>query len=221
MHAKNITISIAHEETIFRRGLLITLKKSSGITIIGEAANAAEVSKIVAEKMPDIILTDLHVYETDMLVLIANLSKQYLKTRFIILTQQQDETSIFNSIEAGTWGYLLKNVSDDELHTAIEEVYNGNMYYSKKISNKVFKLIAANGYDKAIGKIQEFSAYEQKIIQCICNEMSSKEIGKELCISDRTVEGYRCQLMKKMGVKTPIAVVKYAIKHRLFRIDPP
>jgi DNA-binding NarL/FixJ family response regulator len=121
-------------------------------------------------------------------------------------------------LEAGISGYLLKGVSANELYTAIREVQNGNTYYCKEISNNIFKSISAKGQNGLKKQQPLFTQIEEKIIQAICLEMTSKQISEILFVSPRTVEGHRYNIMKKMGVRTNIGVVLYAIKRGVYKI---
>jgi DNA-binding NarL/FixJ family response regulator len=205
--------------TIFLKRLKLILKEYSQFNIIGEAANSNELHQLVKDKHPDIILTDLKMKGSDIVATIRKITKHNPATNIIVLSNQQEESLIVNVIEAGASGYILKDVTDEELYTAIDEVKKGNTYYCKRISDKLLRLIAGKRYNKAVKQKPLFTKVEEEVIQCICSELTSKEIGENLCLSIRTVEGHRLNIARKLGVKSSVGIAVAAIKQGIYKID--
>jgi DNA-binding NarL/FixJ family response regulator len=216
---EKITIALADDDNIFKIGLKLILKERCQFNIIGEVANSTQLHQLTVDKHPDIILTDVKMTGSDIIATIRKISMQNPSTNIIVLSNHQEDSLIVNVIEAGARGYLLKDVSDEELYTAIGEVKKGNTYYCKRIADKVFGLIAGKKYSKAVKQKPVFSKTENEIIHCICSENTSKEISEKLSLSIRTVEGHRLNIARKLGVKTSVGVAIAAIKQGIYKID--
>jgi len=122
-------------------------------------------------------------------------------------------------LEAGAKGYLLKNAAKHEIIDAIKTVFNNGTYYCHHTSNRLAQMIASsrfNPYRKT--KTPNFNDKEIEIIQKICEELSSREIGDQLHLSMRTIEGYREKIQEKMKVKNTAGIVVYAIKKGIYKI---
>jgi DNA-binding NarL/FixJ family response regulator len=214
---EKITVALVNDDDFFRRGLKSVLKKFADIEIIGEATNPAQVDQLVVDKHPGIILIDVNMNGCDGIATVRKILKEHLDTNIIAFSHDKEESHALNILEAGIAGYLLKDVSANELYHAIEEVKNGNTYYCKQISNKIFKSISCNG--NGLKRQQPvFTDVEQKIIQSICLEETSKEISAKLCLSIRTIEGHRHHIIRKMGVKSSVGIALYAIQRGMFKI---
>jgi DNA-binding NarL/FixJ family response regulator len=211
-----ITLVIADDENIFKKGLKLSLKK---FPRIGEASDSTQLRQLVAEKHPDIILADVEMNGADIVAEIRKIVRQTPSSNIIVLSHQQEDSLIVNVLEAGACGYLLKDVSDCELYTAIQEVQNGSRYYCKKISDKVMKFVTTKGYNRAAKRKPLFTETEKQIIEFICKEKTSKEISNELYLSMRTVEGHRLNIGKKIGAKSSVGIALYAIKNGLHKIQ--
>lgn len=214
-----ISLALADEENIFKKGLKMILKKFPKVSVVGEASDSAQLRQLVLDKQPDIILTDVHMNGSDIVAAIRKIVKQNPSTQVIVLSNHQEDSLIVNVLEAGACGYLLKDVSADELYIAIQEVQKGNRYYSKKISDKIMKLVAGKKYNRAVKQKPAFTETEKEIIAGICQEKTSKEIADLLCLSIRTVEGYRISITRKMRVRGSVGIAVFAIKHGLYKLE--
>jgi DNA-binding NarL/FixJ family response regulator len=212
-----ITVALVNDDDFFKKGLKSVLKKFAQIEIIGEATNPTQLEKLVSEKQPNIILIDVNMSGCDGIATVRNILKVHTNTNIIAFSHDKEESQALKTLEAGIVGYLLKDVSANELYHAIDEVKNGNTYYCKEISNKIFKSISSKG--NGLPRQQPlFTDVEQKIIQSICLEETSKEICDKLCLSIRTIEGHRHHIIRKMGVKSSVGIALYAIRHGMFKI---
>ena len=146
------------------------------------------------------------------------ISALYPQIGIIGLSMFDEDDLIIDMLEAGAKGYLLKNSDKTEIVEAIAAVYNDNPYYCKNTSRKLTQMIARSKFNPYTHKNKiEFSEREKEIIELICREYTNKEIGEQLFISTRTVEGHRLKILEKMDVKNTVGLVVYAIKHNLYK----
>lgn len=214
-----IRLVIADDHEIYRDGLKIMLRKQSDIEVIGEASNGKELVELTRKLEPDIILTDIVMPVMDGIDATRRLSQMYPAINIIALSMFDQDNLIIDMLEAGAKGYLLKNADKGEIIEAIKSIFKNVPYYCRSTSVKLARMIGQSKFNpyKKIEK-PSFSEKEVKIIQYICQEFTNKEIGRELYLSDRTVEGYRVKILGKMNVKSTAGIVIYAIKNGIYKL---
>lgn len=215
----NIKVVIADDHEIFRDGFKLMLSKTPSIQFAGEAENGRELVKLVETSNPDVVITDIKMPIVDGIEATRMILEKFPHVAIIGLSMFDEEDLILEMLDAGALGYLIKNVDKDEVAEAILTVYNGDHYYCRTTSHKLAHMIARSK-TFSMGKKEkiEFSEKEIEIIQLICKELTNKEIADQVCLSVRTVEGYRQKIQERMQVKNTVGLVVYAIKHGLF--DP-
>jgi DNA-binding NarL/FixJ family response regulator len=216
--AADIRLIIADDHEIFRDGFKLMLSKFPEIMLVGEAANGRELLELTEKLNPDVILTDIKMPVMDGIEATKKIVELYPEKGIIGLSMYDDDELIIEMLEAGAKGYLIKNAGKDQIIEAIKTVYNDEPYYCRTTSNKLTQMIAKSRFNpyKKTAKA-EFSEREKEIIACICDEMTNKEIGDNLFISVRTVEGHRLKILEKMNVKNTVGLVVYAIKNGIVK----
>lgn len=215
-----IKVVIADDHELFRDGLNLMLGSVEGIHLAGQAADGKELVKLVEEVQPDVVITDIKMPNMDGPEATRYIADKHPVIKVIALSMFDDEELILEMLEAGATGYLLKNADKAEVIEAIHSVYGNTPYYCKSTSGKLVKLIAysKNNIQKQ-KKEAEFSDREKEIIRLICREYTNKQIGEELFLSTRTVEGYRMKILEKMGAKNIVGIVIEAIRLGIYNPD--
>lgn len=215
-----ISIVIADDHAIFRDGFEAMLKKEPWVHLIGQACNGKELIKLVEEKAPQIVITDVQMPEMDGIEATRILKKNFPEVAVIALSMFGNESVIIDMFEAGARGYLLKNTSKEEVLYAIKMVKDKGMYYCTTTSNKLVRLMArSNLHPYKKSNAPQFTEREIEIIRWMCQEMCSKEIAAQMNINHRSVESARERILEKIGAKNGIGIVLYAIRHGIFSID--
>lgn len=208
-----ISLAIADDHEIFRKGLRIILNELDQVKVMGEAQNGNELLEILKHHAIDLILMDIRMPVMDGIEATRKIVEKYPQTRVIALTMFE-EISYFNQmIEAGADGFLLKKTNKDELELAITTVMNGENYFSEEFINKV------NRTQRPGAKLIDIDLTdrEQEVLELICKGMSNAEISKYLGVSARTVDGHRAHLLEKTGAKNSPHLVMFAIKNGLIK----
>ncbi|TDO29375.1 response regulator [Sediminibacterium goheungense] len=215
MNHKIIKLLIADDHLIFRKGFKKILEDVNSLNIIGEASNGSELLTLAQQLKPDVILVDVSMPVMDGVMAVKELCKRQVTKRIIALSVFSQETHIMEMLEAGALGYLTKGVGKKEILEAIEAVYENRPYFCKESGKQVLDLIEKyqSGYRN---HLIVFSEREKDIIRLICDGFSSKEVAHMLYISQRTVEGHRTRIMKKMRVKSIAGLVTYACEKGLY-----
>ncbi|MDH7462195.1 response regulator transcription factor [Chitinophagaceae bacterium 26-R-25] len=211
-----IKLVIADDHEIFRDGLALMLGKQPNIELAAQAEDGNELVDIVKKHEPDVILTDIKMPRLDGIAATQEILKLYPAAKIIALSMFDEESLIVDMLEAGAKGYLLKNADKQEILDAITEVYNDKVFYCRHTSARLASLIVKSKFNPH--KKQQLPAFtdrEKEIIKLICKQLTAQEIGENLFLSKRTVEGYRIKILEKMNVKNTAGVVVYALKNNL------
>lgn len=204
-----INLAIADDHEIFREGLCMFINKIPDFDLLGEARNGVEILTLLRRKPIDVVLMDIKMPEMNGVEATRKIRKDYPDTKVIALSMYDDEQSILSMYEAGVSGYLLKNTNIIQFETAVRTVYNCGNYFS---NDATLKLIQNAAKGKNSSGAENFNDREIEIIKMLCEQKSSKEIADKICLSIRTVEGYRMKIMKKINAKNHSGIVLYAIK---------
>jgi DNA-binding NarL/FixJ family response regulator len=213
---KNISLVIADDHEIFLDGLALMINKQENMTLVGQAFNGRELIQLVTDKKPDIVLTDIKMPFLDGIGACRLMLQQNPQLKIIALSMYDEEDLIVEMLEAGAKGYLLKNADKREILEAIHTVNDGNIFYCKHTSTRLASLIVKSKFDPHKKKSGDlFTERERQIIRLICQQNTAQEIGEQLFLSKRTVEGYRTRILEKMEVKNTAGVVVFALKHNM------
>ncbi len=209
-----IKIAIADDYKIYRDGLKVGLSADDNLEIISEADNGEDLLKLLEVNLPDVIIMDLKMPIMDGMEATKQVRKKYPSIKVLVVTMYEDDKFIIHLMENGANGYLLKNAEPDEIRRAIYSVHE-NGYYFNDIVNKALlkKLVLKNNLKPSFNQNIDLTEREQEVLKHICEEKTAAEIGKEIFLSPRSVEGIRQRLIEKIGVRNTAGLVMFAVKH--------
>jgi two-component system response regulator NreC len=215
-----IRLVLADDHEIFRDGLKLMLAKFNNIKLEGDATNGRELIKLVDEIKPDIVITDIKMPLMDGVEATKYITQHHKEIGVIALSMFDEISLIVEMLEAGASGYLVKDCDKAEIKDAIEKVHNKEQYYCRHTGNKLMQVMARNAkrHDKK-NTVLSLSDKEKEIVQLICKQNTTKEIGEQLFMSPRTVEGYRLKILEKLEAKNTAGIVIAAIKQGLYIPD--
>lgn len=206
-----ISIIIADDHVIFRKGLRTVLNEIPFVKVIAEASNGNELLRIMKTKATDIILMDIRMPGMDGVEATKKVLEKYPNTSVICLTMHE-EISYFNKvINVGAKGFLLKKTNKEQLENAIKTVYNGGNYYDEEF---VIAPVQTIQHTKTNIKLSD---REKEVLEYICKGYSNAEIAKALNLSQRTIDGHKAHLFDKTGAKNSPNLVMYAVKNGLVK----
>jgi DNA-binding NarL/FixJ family response regulator len=211
---QNIRIIIADDHELMRKSLPILLKKQDEIEIVDDAENGKELIEKVREHKPDVVVTDIQMPIMDGIKATRKIKEEFPDVKVLALTMFNEDHLIVDMLEAGAKGYLLKNTTTLELTEAIKAVYNGGTHFCNSTSEKLKNMIVQSKFNpyKQKAKI-ELTAREIEVMRLMCQQMKNTDIADKMCISVRTVEGYREKIFEKTGSKTLAGITIFAIKN--------
>lgn len=207
-----IKVAIVDDHKMFRDGVSSILNEVSHIDVIWNASDRQETYNCIAQVLPDIILMDISLGSESGLNLTKDLLLRYPKLKVLVLSMHQEENYVIKAMEVGALGYILKDAGREEMISALEIVYKGDIYYSKFVSNILIKHLTNGTKPKTSTQETSLTKREKEILKLIAEEYSNPEIAEELFISIRTVDTHRRNLLDKLGAKNTAGLVKHALK---------
>ncbi len=202
-----IKLILVDDHPLFREGISARLSMHQGIDIISEAENGRQLLEQLTTCSPDIVMMDINMPDINGMDALEMVKEKYPSIKVIMLSMHDDKEYILNVIRAGAEGYLLKDISGEEMISAIIKVYEG----SKCFSNEIAEILAQDTNQKN----DVLTTREQLVLRLISHGYNNKKIAVELDISVRTVETHKRNIKQKLMINTTSGLVRYAIEHRL------
>ncbi len=209
-------IVIAEDQKILREGLKSLLSSSNDFEVVGEAEDGLNAVRCVEKYTPELLLLDLSMPKMSGISVIKEIKSQSTETKILVLTVHESEEYILEVFKSGADGYCLKDASHSELLVAIKSVLSGKRYISPGISGKVLEgYLGDRETLKSSSSWDSLTQREREILKLVGEGYKNKEIADYLCISAKTVEKHRSNIMEKLDLHTASALTAYAIKKGL------
>lgn len=209
-------ILIVEDHALLRAGLRALLLQDQNIEIVGEAVNGREAVQAVGLFAPHLVLMDLSMPGMNGIEAIMDIKRRYPGTRVLVLTIHKTDEYIHESLRAGADGYILKDATHDELRIAVRSVLNGKTYLSPDISSKVISGYLGVGNTPAGASPWDTLTHrEREVLKMVAEGHPNKYIADYYCLSVKTVEKHRSNLMKKLDLHNAAMLTAYAIEKGL------
>jgi len=211
----NYRVVLADDHVIFRQGMKRLIDEMPDIEVSGEAGNGLELMKLMDEQRPDMVILDISMPKLDGIEATRKVMKRYPKIKILILTMHKRIEYMYRVFSLGAHGYLLKEDSDMELHSAVKTIRDGGRYVTHHLAGELAgHLSLIQQKKKSLISVELLTKREKEIFELIAAGESSKNIADLLFISKRTVEGHRANIMQKLKVKNVADLVRYAVHKR-------
>ena len=197
---------------------MMLLESFEEVGHVEDAENGKEALEKLSENHFDLILLDLEMPTMDGWEASKKITAKHPEVKIIMISMHDSLQIISDLIEIGVHSYLLKNAEPDEVHKAIVSVVNNDFYYNQLVSKALHKKVQKDGLDKGVARRADISPREIEILQLICQELTMKEIGEKLFLSEQTVHTHRKNLMKKTKAKNAVGLVKFAFQNGIAAI---
>ena len=211
-----IRILLVDDHPIFRAGLRALLESQPDVRVIGEAGNGAEAIARANELRPDIILLDISMPDVDGLEALRRMQADHVPGKVLVLTMHAENEYLFQVLESGGYGYVLKQGVDTDLFTAIRTVAAGDIFLYP--SATALLLSRYREQKRALEETEDgshpggLSDREREVLSLTAQGYSSQEIGDQLALSAKTVETYRTRVMRKLNLRHRSDLVRYALR---------
>lgn len=205
---------LAEDHTILREGLRALLVQNPAFEIVAEVDNGRDAVRAVGALKPELVLMDLSMPGMDGLTAIREVKRRYPEVRQLVLTVHKTEEYIRSALEAGASGYVLKDASRQELLMAIQTVLSGKTYISPTVSERVISGYLDGSKAPSVQPASEgLTTRERQVLKLVAEGRRNKDIADYLCISVKTVEKHRANLMRKLNLHTASALTAFAIEN--------
>lgn len=213
-------IVIVDDHTMFRKGLIALINLFPNYKVLFDASNGKDfINQLKPKSIPDILLLDIAMPEMDGYLTANWVKANYPEIKILALSTMDAETAIIKMIKNGAKGYVLKDAEPQELKQALDDVLNKGFYYNDLVSRKIIQSVNLLVDEKTeLNTFAKLSDRELNFLQLACSEKKYTEIAKEMFVSERTVDGYREALFKKLNVTSRVGLVIYAIKNEIVKL---
>jgi len=210
---EKIRVLLADDHTVVRQGLKALLEAEADIAVIGEANTGREAVQLTKKLLPEVVVMDIAMPNLNGLEATRQIAKEVPSTKLLVLSSYNDDEYVHQVTEAGAMGYLLKQTAATDLIKAVREARKGNAFFSPAISRRLverYREAFLNGVP--VKKRNDLlTSRESEVLQLIAEGKPNKQIAAELCISIKTVEKHRQQVMNKLHIHDVAGLTRYAI----------
>jgi two-component system, NarL family, response regulator NreC len=214
-----IKVVLADDHQIVRHGLRSLLSAEPDIKVVGEADNGRTVVRLVQELSPQVVIMDISMPDLNGIEATRQIVAESSGVKVIALSMHSDSLFVLNMFKAGASGYLLKDCALEELVKAVRTVMNRKVYLSPGISDIVIKDFVIGWSSADASAYSILTAREREVLQLMAEGKNTNQIAESLCVSVKTVEAHRKQMMNKLDIHSVAELTKYAIRQGLTSLE--
>jgi DNA-binding NarL/FixJ family response regulator len=211
-----IRVFVADDHPILRDGLARVLESSANIRVVGAAENGRIAVRQALHLRPDVVILDISMPDMNGIEAARQLREREPKIHILILSMHMTPEHVFQALEAGVHGYVLKASVSQDIIQAVVAVHAGRRFLSPAVAEVVAEQI---GRRSEVSPIELLSRREREVLQLVAEGHSSAEVGKVLSLSPKTVDTYRSRLMQKLHLRDVPAIVRFAIQNGLISLS--
>ena len=217
-----IRVLVVDDHALFRRGLQMVLEQESDIEVVGEASDGTEAVQKAAEHYPDIVLMDVRMPRRSGIEACTAIHETVPSAKIIMLTISDEENDLYEAIKAGAMGYLLKEISIEEVASAIRAVHGGQSLISPSMAAKLiteFASLSRRGDDRRQVPTPRLTEREMEVLKLVAKGLNNRDIAAELFISENTVKNHVRNILEKLQLHSRMEAVVYAVREKLLEIN--
>jgi two-component system NarL family response regulator len=219
--AEPIRVLVVDDHALFRRGLEMVLEQEPDIEVVGEASDGAEAVERASDTTPDVVLMDVRMPRRGGIDACTAIKDAVPSTKIIMLTISDEEADLYDAIKAGAMGYLLKEISIEEVASAIRAVHGGQSLISPSMASKLL-----NEFASMIKRTDErqqvptprLTDREMEVLRLVAKGLNNRDIAKQLYISENTVKNHIRNILEKLQLHSRMEAVVYAVREKLLEI---
>jgi len=212
---KKVTLFIADDHDIVRRGIRMLIETEWGWEICGEAGDGREAVAQILKLKPRIVILDVGMPGLGGVEATRQIRRDLPETDVLVFTGQDSESLVHQLFSAGARGFVLKTEAGDKLIPAIKALLAGEPYFGPRIGNLIFDQYMRNSAQPAQASTDGLSPREREIVQLLAEGQSNKEVATTLGISVKTTETHRAAIMKKLGFRSFSELVRFAVRNHI------
>jgi DNA-binding NarL/FixJ family response regulator len=206
-------ILIADDHGIVRSGLRLLLDRQPDMEVVAEAGDGAEAVEVAVRERPDLCILDVGMPRLTGLQATREIKAQAPSTTVLMLSMHSDERYLFEALKAGASGYVLKSEADQDLVSAARAVGRGEAFLTNAAERSLIREWMAD--DESAGPREPLTPREQEVVKLIAEAHTNAQIAEVLHVSEKTVESHRANVLRKLGMRDRVELVRYAIRRGL------
>lgn len=217
----DIRVMICDDHALFRRGLIMVLEAEDDIEVVAEAEDGEDAVEKAVEFVPDVVLMDVRMPGVDGIEATRRIAEKVPTAKILMLTVSDEEEDLYEAIKAGATGYLLKEVSIEEVAPAARAVVAGQSLISPSMASKLlgeFSNLAKRAEERTAVPTPRLTERELEVLRLVAQGKSNREIAGDLYISENTVKNHVRNILEKLHLHTRMEAVMYAVREKLLDI---
>jgi len=219
--AEKLRVIIVDDHALFRRGLEMVLENEKDIEVVGEATDGQQAVDKTSELMPDVVLMDVRMPRRSGIEATQRIKELMPHVKIVVLTNSDEEADLYEAIKAGASGYLLKEISSEEVADAIRSVVQGHSRISPAMASKLlteFQAMSKRTDDRQPLAPPKLTERELQILRLVAKGLGNRDIAQQLFISENTVKNHIRNILEKLQLHSRMEAVIYAVREKLFDI---
>lgn len=213
-------ILLVDDHEVVRLGLVSLLSNYPGFEVVAEASNADEALQKSKEYKPDVVIMDIRLPGKNGIEATKDIMEELPDTKVIMLTSFAEDDLLFDAINAGAYGYVLKQIGSDDLIKSLEAIGRGEALIDPSLTQKVFKRVREASRRATDEAFAALSDQEIRILALISKGQTNKEIAADIFLSEKTVRNYVSSILSKLNLKTRSEAAAYAVRHNIYDYLP-
>jgi len=216
-----IRVLVVDDHALFRRGLEMVLEQEPDIEVVGEAGDGTAAVQKAISTLPDIVLMDVRMPKGSGIEACRAIKEAVPSAKIIMLTISDEEADLYEAIKAGATGYLLKEISIEEVASAIRAVQNGQSLISPSMASKLlteFATMVKRSDEKEQVPTPRLTDREMEVLRLVARGLNNRDIARELFISENTVKNHVRNILEKLQLHSRMEAVVYAVREKLLEI---
>jgi two-component system NarL family response regulator len=216
-----IRVLIADDHALFRRGLMMVLESEEGVEVVAEAEDGEDAIRKAEEFAPDVVLMDVRMPKVSGIDATAAIAEAVPSAKILMLTVSDEEDDLYEAIRAGATGYLLKEISIEEVASSIRAVVTGQSLISPSMAAKLlteFNTLAKRAEERTAVPTPRLTERELEVLKLVAQGLSNREIAGELFISENTVKNHVRNILEKLHLHSRMEAVVYAVREKILDI---
>ncbi|HEY1117324.1 MAG TPA: response regulator transcription factor [Acidimicrobiales bacterium] len=217
----DIRVMICDDHALFRRGLIMVLEAEDDIEVVAEAEDGEDAVEKAVEFVPDVVLMDVRMPGVNGIEATRRIAEKVPTAKILMLTVSDEEEDLYEAVKAGATGYLLKEVSIEEVAPAARAVVAGQSLISPSMASKLlgeFSNLAKRAEERSSVPTPRLTERELEVLRLVALGKSNREIAGDLYISENTVKNHVRNILEKLHLHTRMEAVMYAVREKLLDI---
>ena len=208
-------ILLVDDHEVVRLGIKTLLEQDTGFEIVGEASNAKEAIELTGKLLPDIVLMDIRLPGISGIDACEEITQHYSEVKVVMLTSYAEDEMLFSAIRAGASGYLLKQISSEDLIRSLISVNKGDALLDPMVTQRVFQEVRRAVREEEASAFAILSQQEKHVLILVSEGKTNREIAKSLFLGEGTVRNYVSSILSKLGTSNRAEAAAYAVEHNL------